>query len=228
MLDSKLVRGQLHEVAERLAIRGFQLDVARFEALEAQRKTIQTRTEQLQAERNSRSKAIGQAKQRGEDIAPMLADVDRMGSELEQGKRELDAIQLELDGLLLSIPNLPHESVPVGADEEGNVEVRRWGTPKAFDFTIQDHVSLGEQHGWLDFETAAKLSGARFALLRGPIARLHRALAQFMINLHTSEHGYEEAYTPYLVQAPALQGTGQLPKFEEDLFKISRENEADL
>ncbi|MDP2245776.1 serine--tRNA ligase [Pseudomonas sp.] len=228
MLDSKLVRSQLHDVAQRLAARGFELDVARFEGLETQRKTVQTRTEQLQAERNSRSKAIGQAKQRGEDIAPLLADVDRMGSELDQGKLELDAIQLELDSLLLNIPNLPDESVPVGADEESNVEVRRWGTPKAFDFDIQDHVALGEKFGWLDFETAAKLSGARFALLRGPIARLHRALAQFMINLHTGEHGYEEAYTPYLVQAPALQGTGQLPKFEEDLFKISRENEADL
>ena len=228
MLDSKLVRTQLHDVAERLAARGFVLDVARFEALEAQRKTLQTRTEQLQAERNSRSKSIGQAKQRGEDIAPLLAEVDQMGSDLEQGKRDLDSIQSELDNLLLNIPNLPHESVPVGADEEGNVEVSRWGTPRSFDFPIQDHVALGEQHGWLDFETAAKLSGARFAVLRGPIARMHRALAQFMINLHTGEHGYEEAYTPYLVQAPALQGTGQLPKFEEDLFKISREGEADL
>ncbi len=228
MLDSKLVRTQLQEVAERLATRGFVLDVARFEALEAQRKTVQTRTEQLQAERNSRSKSIGQAKQRGEDIAPLLAEVDKMGSDLEEGKRELDAIQTELDNLLLNIPNLPHESVPVGEDEEGNVEVSRWGTPRSFDFPIQDHVALGEQHGWLDFETAAKLSGARFAVLRGPIARMHRALAQFMINLHTSEHGYEEAYTPYLVQAPALRGTGQLPKFEEDLFKIAREGEADL
>ncbi|MFZ3155089.1 serine--tRNA ligase [Pseudomonas sp.] len=228
MLDSKLVRTQLHDVAERLATRGFVLDVARFEALEAQRKMLQTRTEQLQAERNSRSKSIGQAKQRGEDIAPLLAEVDQMGSDLEQGKRDLDSIQSELDTLLLNIPNLPHESVPVGEDEEGNVEVSRWGTPRSFDFPIQDHVALGEQHGWLDFETAAKLSGARFAVLRGPIARMHRALAQFMINLHTSEHGYEEAYTPYLVQAPALQGTGQLPKFEEDLFKISREGEADL
>jgi seryl-tRNA synthetase len=228
MLDSKLVRTQLHEVAERLATRGFVLDVARFEALEAQRKTIQTRTEQLQAERNSRSKSIGQAKQRGEDIAPLLAEVDQMGSDLEQGKHELDGIQSELDTLLLNIPNLPDASVPVGADEDGNVEVSRWGTPRSFDFPVQDHVALGEQHGWLDFETAANLSGARFALLRGPIARLHRALAQFMINLHTDEHGYEEAYTPYLVQAPALQGTGQLPKFEEDLFKISREGEADL
>jgi seryl-tRNA synthetase len=228
MLDSKLVRSQLHDVALRLASRGFQLDVARFEALETQRKAVQTRTEQLQAERNSRSKAIGQAKARGEDIAPLLAEVDKMGSDLEEGKRELDSIQSELDNLLLNIPNLPHESVPVGEDEEGNVEVSRWGTPRSFDFPIQDHVALGEKYGWLDFETAAKLSGARFALLRGPIARMHRALAQFMINLHTAEHGYEEAYTPYLVQAPALQGTGQLPKFEEDLFKISREGEADL
>ncbi|MFC0711333.1 serine--tRNA ligase [Azorhizophilus paspali] len=228
MLDSKLVRTQLQEIAGRLATRGFQLDVARFESLEAQRKAVQTRTEQLQAERNARSKAIGQAKSRGEDIAPLLAEVDRMGSDLEAGKRELDAIQAELDALLLSIPNLPHESVPVGADEEGNVEVRRWGVPRTFDFAIKDHVALGERHGWLDFETAAKLSGARFALMRGPIARLHRALAQFMLDLHSGEHGYEETYTPYLVQAPALQGTGQLPKFEEDLFKISREGEADF
>ncbi|MDH1682185.1 serine--tRNA ligase [Pseudomonas chengduensis] len=228
MLDSKLVRTQLTEIAERLATRGFVLDVARFEALESQRKSVQVRTEQLQAERNSRSKSIGQAKARGEDIAPLLAEVDQLGSDLEAGKRELDAIQNELDNLLLNIPNLPHESVPVGADEDGNVEVARWGTPRSFDFEIKDHVALGEQHGWLDFETAAKLSGARFALLRGPIARLHRALAQFMINLHTGEHGYEEAYTPYLVQAPALQGTGQLPKFEEDLFKIRREDQADL
>ncbi|MDU4251791.1 MULTISPECIES: serine--tRNA ligase [Pseudomonas] len=228
MLDSKLVRTQPQEVAERLATRGFTLDVARIEALESQRKSVQTRTETLQAERNSRSKAIGQAMKNGEDVAPLKAEVNRMAEELEAGKRELDVIQAELDNLLLNIPNLPHESVPVGADEEDNVEVRRWGTPRTFDFEIKDHVALGEQHGWLDFETAARLSGARFALMRGPIARLHRALAQFMIDLHTREHGYEEAYTPYLVQAPALQGTGQLPKFEEDLFKIQREDEADL
>src|SRR5471030_2457094 len=228
MLDSKLLRSNLQDVADRLASRGFVLDVARIEALEEQRKTVQTRTEALQAERNARSKSIGQAKQRGEDIAPLMADVERMASELSAGKVELDQIQTDLDSILLGIPNLPHESVPIGADEDGNVEVRRWGTPTAFDFPVQDHVALGEKFGWLDFETAAKLSGARFALLRGPIARLHRALAQFMINLHTTEHGYEEAYTPYLVQAPALQGTGQLPKFEEDLFKIAREGEADL
>ncbi|VVP98485.1 serine--tRNA ligase [Pseudomonas fluorescens] len=228
MLDSKLLRSNLQDVADRLASRGYALDTARIEALEEQRKTVQTRTEALQAERNARSKSIGQAKQRGEDIAPLMADVERMAGELSAGKVELDAIQTELDSILLGIPNLPHESVPVGKDEDDNVEVRRWGTPTAFDFEVKDHVALGEKFGWLDFETAAKLSGARFALLRGPIARLHRALAQFMINLHVNEHGYEEAYTPYLVQAPALQGTGQLPKFEEDLFKISREGEADL
>lgn len=228
MLDSKLLRSNLQDVADRLASRGFVLDVARIEALEEQRKTVQTRTEALQAERNARSKSIGQAKARGEDIAPLMADVERMATELSAGKVELDAIQTELDSILLGLPNLPHESVPLGEDEDGNVEVRRWGTPTTFDFEVKDHVALGEKFGWLDFETAAKLSGARFALLRGPIARLHRALAQFMVNLHVNEHGYEEAYTPYLVQAPALQGTGQLPKFEEDLFKIAREGEADL
>ncbi|MBJ9976508.1 serine--tRNA ligase [Pseudomonas sp. S75] len=228
MLDAKLLRGQLQEVADRLASRGFSLDVARIESLEERRKSVQTRTEQLQAERNARSKSIGQAKAKGEDIAPLMADVERMANELAAGKTELDVIQAELDAIVLTIPNLPDASVPVGADEDGNVEVRRWGSAREFDFEVKDHVSLGELSGGLDFETAAKLSGARFALLRGPMARLHRALAQFMINLHTSEHGYEEAYTPYLVQAPALQGTGQLPKFEEDLFKISREGEADF
>ncbi|KTS95078.1 seryl-tRNA synthetase [Pseudomonas oryzihabitans] len=228
MLDSKLVRTQTQEVAARLATRGYVLDVSLVESLEARRKEVQTRTETLQAERNARSKGIGQAKARGEDIAPLLAEVDRMGSELEEAKRELDSVQGELDALLLGLPNLPDASVPVGKDEDDNVEVRRWGTPRDFDFEIKDHVALGETHGWLDFETAARFSGARFAVMRGPIARLHRALAQFMLNLHTGEHGYEEAYTPYLVQAETLQGTGQLPKFEEDLFKIGREGESDL
>lgn len=228
MLDSKLVRTQTEEVAARLATRGYVLDVGLVESLEARRKAVQTRTETLQAERNARSKGIGQAKARGEDIAPLLAEVDRMGSELEEAKRELDLVQGELDALLLGLPNLPDASVPVGKDEDDNVEVRRWGTPRAFDFEIKDHVALGETHGWLDFETAARFSGARFAVMRGPIARLHRALAQFMLNLHTGEHGYEETYTPYLVQAETLQGTGQLPKFEEDLFKIGREAESDL
>ncbi len=202
MLDSKLLRGQLQEVADRLASRGFSLDVARIESLEERRKAVQTRTEQLQAERNARSKSIGQAKAKGEDIAPLMADVERMANELAAGKAELDAIQAELDSILLTIPNLPDASVPVGASEDDNVEVRRWGTPKAFDFEIKDHVALGEISGGLDFEAAAKLSGARFAVLRGPVARLHRALAQFMINLHTGEHGYEEHYTPYMVQRP--------------------------
>ncbi|MXS19584.1 serine--tRNA ligase [Pseudomonas oryzihabitans] len=228
MLDSKLVRTQTEEVAARLATRGYVLDVSLVESLEARRKAVQTRTETLQAERNARSKGIGQAKARGEDIAPLLAEVDRMGSELEEAKRELDLVQGELDALLLGLPNLPDASVPVGKDEDDNVEVRRWGTPRDFDFEIKDHVALGETHGWLDFETAARFSGARFAVMRGPIARLHRALAQFMLNLHTGEHGYEETYTPYLVQAETLQGTGQLPKFEEDLFKIGREGESDL
>ncbi len=228
MLDPKLVRTQPELVAARLATRGYQLDVARIVALEAQRKTVQTLTEQLQAERNSRSKGIGQARQRGEDIAPLLAAVEQMGSDLDAARRELDGVQAELDALLLEIPNLPDESGPVGRDEADNQEIRRWGTPRQFDFGIRDHVALGEQHGWLDFETAARLSGARFALMRGPIARLHRALAQFMLDLHVGEHGYEEAYTPYLVQASTLQGTGQLPKFAEDLFRIQREREADL
>ena len=228
MLDSKLLRSQLQDVADRLASRGYALDVTRIEALEAQRKTVQTRTEQLQAERNALSKSIGQVMKSGGDVDALKAQVEALAGELNSGKIELEQLQSELDGIVLGIPNLPHESVPVGADEEGNVEVRSWGTPATFDFPVQDHVALGGKFGWLDFETAAKLSGARFAIMRGPIARLHRALAQFMINLHVEEHGYEEAYTPYLVQAQALQGTGQLPKFEEDLFKISREGEADL
>lgn len=228
MLDSKLVRTQPQEVAKKLATRGFTLDVKRIEALEEQRKRVQVITEQLQAERNAHAKTIGQAKQKGEDIAPLLAEVAQLGNDLETNKKELENIQAELDAILLSIPNLPDDTVPIGRDEEDNVEVRRWGNPRQFDFAIKDHVDLGAKHGWLDFETAAKLSGARFAVLRGPIARLHRALAQFMINLHTEVHGYEEAYTPYLVQAATLQGTGQLPKFEEDLFKLPRVNEADL
>ncbi|MBQ0743332.1 MAG: serine--tRNA ligase [Pseudomonas sp.] len=229
MLDAKLVRSQPQLVAERLASRGFTLDVAQLEALESRRKSVQTRTETLQAERNSRSKAIGHAKAKGEDIQPLLADVERMGSELNDAKQELESIQAELDALMLTMPNLPEEGVPAGKDEDDNVEIRRWGTPREFDFAVKDHVALGEQHGYLDFETAAKLSGARFALMRGPIARLHRALAQFMLDLHVNEHGYEEVSTPYLVQAEALQGTGQLPKFEADLFKVPRgEGQSDL
>ncbi|NLD14832.1 MAG: serine--tRNA ligase [Gammaproteobacteria bacterium] len=228
MLDSKLVRTQPQEVAQKLAARGFTLDVAKLEQLEAQRKEVQMRTEQLQSERNSSAKSIGQAKARGEDIAPLLAAVDEMGSDLDAAKQQLAEIQTQLDDILLGVPNIPHESVPVGADEDQNVEVRRWGEPAKFDFEVKDHVELGENLGGLDFANAAKLSGARFAVMRNGIARLHRALAQFMLNTHTEEHGYQEHYTPYLVQASALQGTGQLPKFEEDLFRLDREGQASL
>lgn len=228
MLDSRLVRTQPQEIAQQLATRGFELDVAALEQLETQRKEVQMRTEQLQSERNSSAKSIGQAKARGEDIAPLLAAVEQLGGELDTAKQQLAEIQAGLDDILLGVPNIPHESVPVGADEGGNVEVRRWGEPADFDFEVKDHVELGEQLGGLDFANAAKLSGARFAVMRGGIARLHRALAQFMLNIHTAEHGYQEHYTPYLVQASALQGTGQLPKFEEDLFRIDRDGQAPL
>ena len=229
MLDPALLRQQPADLAERLrSSRGFELDVSGLESLEADRKRIQVRTQELQSLRNSRSKAIGQAKAKGEDVSAIMAEVAAFADELKASEVALDELREKIEAIALGIPNLPHESVPVGEDEDGNVEVRRWGTPKTFDFEIKDHVALGELTGGLDFETAAKMSGARFALLRGPIARMHRALAQFMINLHTGEHGYEEAYTPYLVQAPALMGTSQLPKFEEDLFKISRDGEADL
>lgn len=228
MLDSKLVRTQPQEIAQQLAARGFELDVAALEQLEAQRKEVQMRTEQLQSERNSSAKSIGQAKARGEDIAPLLAAVDKMGSELDAAKQQLADIQGQLDAILLGVPNIPHASVPAGADEDQNVEVRRWGEPARFDFAVKDHVELGENLGGLDFANAAKLSGARFAVMRNGIARLHRALAQFMLNTHTGEHGYQEHYTPYLVQASALQGTGQLPKFEEDLFRLDREGQAPL
>lgn len=228
MLDSRLVRTQPQEIAQQLATRGFELDVAALEQLETQRKEVQMRTEQLQSERNSSAKSIGQAKARGEDIAPLLAAVEQLGGELDTAKQQLAEIQAGLDDILLGVPNIPHESVPVGADEDGNVEVRRWGEPADFGFEVKDHVELGEQLGGLDFANAAKLSGARFAVMRGGIARLHRALAQFMLNIHTAEHGYQEHYTPYLVQASALQGTGQLPKFEEDLFRIDRDGQAPL
>jgi seryl-tRNA synthetase len=229
MLDYKLLRADLINTAQRLADRGFSLDVERFEVLESQRKSAQSRTEQLQSERNARAKAIGQAKQRGDDISQLLEADDASDNELAKRRAELEGIQAELDQFMLNVPNLPHASVPVGTDEEHNLEVRRWGTPKEFDFKIEDHVTLGENLGYLDFDAAAKLSGARFSVMRGKIARLHRALAQFMLNLHTGpEHGYEEHYTPYLVSAGPLKGTGQLPKFSEDLFKITREGEADM
>ena len=197
------------------------LDVDRFSALEAERKAIQSRTEALQARRNVLSKQIGQRKAKGEDSAADLAEVNGLADELKASAQRLDVVQAELSAMLMALPNLPHGSVPVGADESGNVEVRRWGTPPAFGFTPRDHVDLGTPLG-LDFDTGAKLSGARFSFLRGPVARLHRALAQFMLDMQTGEHGYTECYTPYLVKGRILEGTGQLPKFEEDLFKVPR------
>ncbi|MBB3255514.1 seryl-tRNA synthetase [Paraburkholderia bannensis] len=221
MLDIQLLRKDLDGVARRLADRGYTLDVAAFSALEAERRDIQTRTEELQARRNSLSKQIGAMKGRGEDTSAVMAEVGGIGDEMKASAAKLDEIQAKLSDLLLGVPNLPHESVPVGRDESGNVEVRRWGTPRAFDFEVKDHVDVGTPLG-LDFETGAKLSGARFTMLRGQIARLHRALAQFMIDTHTLHHGYTEAYTPYIVNPEILYGTGQLPKFAEDMFRVEK------
>jgi seryl-tRNA synthetase len=224
MLDPKLIRTSLEEVAARLAPRGFKLDTTSIEQLESERKAVQVRTEELQAERNSRSKAIGKAKAAGEDIQPLLDQVAGLGEQLDAAKASLDGIQARLNDLLLGIPNLPHESVPPGNDEAQNLEVRRWGEPPVFDFEVKDHVDLGDALSGMDFDAAAKLSGSRFAVLRGPLARLHRALIQFMLDTHTGEHGYQECYVPYLVNADSLRGTGQLPKFEEDLFATRGED----
>jgi seryl-tRNA synthetase len=221
MLDVQLLRNDINTVAERLAGRGFKLDVEAFSALENERKGLQTRTQELQAKRNASSKQIGIAKSKGEDVSAIMAEVANLGDELKTCETNLAALQEKLNGLLLNIPNLPHESVPVGKDEADNVEVRKVGTPRSFDFEIKDHVDVGAPLG-LDFDTGAKLSGARFAVLRKDIARLHRALAQFMLDTHTREHGYEEVYVPYIVNQATLQGTGQLPKFEEDLFSVPR------
>ena len=219
MLDPNLLRGHLADTAVRLKqTRGFDLDVAAFEGLEAERKAIQGRTQELQNLRNTRSKAIGQAKAKGEDVAPLMAEVAGIADELKASEARLDELRAELEAIALAIPNLPDASVPAGADEKDNLEVLRWGTPRAFDFAVKDHVELGARDGWLDGDTAAKLSGARFTVLRGPLARLHRALAQFMLDLHAGEHGYEETNVPLIVNADSLRGTGQLPKFEDDLF----------
>lgn len=219
MLDPVLLRTQPAELAQRLKeTRGFDLDVSRIADLEASRKQIQKRTEELQNLRNTRSKAIGQAKAKGEDVSALMAEVAGFGDELKASEVKLDEIRAEIEAIALGIPNLPHASVPVGSDEAGNVEQHRWGTPRTFDFPVKDHVELGARHGWLDADTAAKLSGARFTVLRGQLARLHRALAQFMLDLHTNEHGYEETSVPVIVNADSMRGTGQLPKFEEDLF----------
>ncbi|MBN3856015.1 serine--tRNA ligase [Paraburkholderia sp. Ac-20340] len=221
MLDIQLLRKDLDGVAKRLADRGYTLDVAAFSALEAERRDIQTRTEELQARRNSLSKQIGAMKGRGEDTSAVMAEVGGIGDEMKASAAKLDEIQAKLSDLLLGVPNLPHESVPLGRDESGNVEVRRWGTPRTFEFEVKDHVDVGTPLG-LDFETGAKLSGARFTMLRGQIARLHRALAQFMIDTHTLNHGYTETYTPYIVNPEILYGTGQLPKFAEDMFRVEK------
>jgi seryl-tRNA synthetase len=224
MLDINLLRRDLAGVTARLQARKNPqpfLDIERFSALEAERKTLQTRTEELQAQRNSFSKQIGQLKAKGEDTAAVMAQVGGIGDELKRSAERLDQIQAELALMLMSVPNLPHESVPVGSDETGNVEVRRWGTPQTYGFAVKDHVDLGAKLG-LDFDTGAKLSGARFTFLRGPAARLHRALAQFMLDTQTQAHGYTECYTPYIVNREILEGTGQLPKFKEDMFWVLR------
>lgn len=221
MLDPRLLRSDLAQTAARLASRGFTLDTRSLAALEDQRKQIQVRTQQLQNDRNTRSKAIGKAKAAGEDTAPLLAAVADLGDQLKQAEAELEAVQQRLNDILLGVPNLPHASVPVGRDENDNQEVRRWGEPRQLAFAPKDHVDLGNALGQLDFELAAKIAGARFAVMSGPLARLHRALIQFMLDLHTQEHGYTETYVPYLVNADSLRGTGQLPKFEQDLFQVS-------
>ena len=222
MLDPSLLRGQLAETAARLlATRGFQLDVGAFEALEGERKQLQSRTQELQNQRNTRSKAIGQAKSKGEDISVLMAEVAGLGDELKQSEARLEQLQATMETIALGVPNLPDASVPPGKDETQNVELKRVGTPRKFDFKVLDHIALGERNGWLDAEAGAKLSGSRFTVLRGQLARLHRALAQFMLDLHTNEHGYAECNVPLLVNPESMRGTGQLPKFEADLFSTT-------
>ncbi|MBW7469969.1 serine--tRNA ligase [Marinobacter sp. M216] len=224
MLDPKRVRTQTEEIARRLAIKNFTFDTATFEQLEERRRALQVRTETLQSEQNKQSKSIGKAKAAGEDIQPLLDKVESLKAQKSAAEDELRTLQDELSDFLAGIPNLPDEDVPAGDSEDDNVEIRTWGTARPLGFEAKDHVALGEGLKGLDFETASRLAHSRFAVMRGPIARLHRALAQFMLNLHTGEHGYTEAYVPYLVNAETLYGTGQLPKFEEDLFKMEGEN----
>ena len=227
MLDIQLFRTDLQGTAERLAGRGFQLDVATFSALENERKTIQIKTQELQAKRNQSSKLIGQAKSKGEDASAIMAEVANLGDELKAAQAQLEAVQAKLQELMLNIPNLPDASVPVGKSADDNIEVRRWGTARKFDFEVKDHVDIGTNLGGLDFETAAKLSGARFTLMRGKIARLHRAIAQFMLDTQTQDHGYVEHYTPYIVNSETLLGTGQLPKFKDDMFAVRKGGDAE-
>ncbi|MBT2990139.1 MAG: serine--tRNA ligase [Candidatus Thiodiazotropha sp. (ex Ctena orbiculata)] len=220
MLDPRLLRNNLEEVARQLARRGYQLEREQISNLEERRKRLQVESQELQNQRNSRSKSIGKAKAAGEDIEPLLAEVAELGDRLKASQDALNQVQEALSEITLGIPNLPHESVPDGKDEADNREERRWGEPREFDFEPKDHVDLGDASGLLDFEAAARLTGSRFAVMAGPLARLHRALIQFMLDTHTTEHGYTEAYVPYMVNADSLRGTGQLPKFEEDLFKL--------
>ncbi|MBZ0223851.1 MAG: serine--tRNA ligase [Dokdonella sp.] len=221
MLDPALLRGHLADTAQRLATRGFALDVAVIEAIEAERKQVQIQTQELQNLRNTRSKAIGAAKGKGEDASALLAEVAGIGDQLKANEQRLTEVQERLSALVLGVPNLADASVPAGKDEHDNVEQHRWGTPRSFDFAVKDHVELGLRHGWLDGDAGAKLSGARFTVLRGGLARLHRALAQFMLDLHTGEHGYLECNVPLIVNSESMRGTGQLPKFEEDLFSTA-------
>ncbi len=224
MLDPKRVRTQTEDIARRLAIKNYEFDVAAFEMLEERRRAIQVRAETLQGEQNKRSKSIGKAKAAGEDIKPLLEEVDNLKQQKAEAEDELRSVQESLNAFFAGIPNVPDDDVPPGANEDDNVETRVWGTPRTFDFEPKDHVDLGEQLKGLDFETATRLAHSRFAVIRGHLARLHRALAQFMLDLHTEEHGYTEAYVPYLVNANALFGTGQLPKFEADLFRTAGDN----
>lgn len=220
MLDIQQLRTHLNNISARLAQRGYAFPAEDFNSLETKRKSIQTLTQSLQAKRNATSKQIGIAKQRGEDASSIMTEVANLGDELKQAENELEIIQAALQQLLMEVPNLPHESVPAGKSETDNSELRRWGSPRVFDFPIRDHADIGEHLQLIDFETAAKLSGARFSVLKGNLARLHRALAQFMLDTHIQEHGYNEIYVPYLVNSDCLRGTGQLPKFEADLFSI--------
>ena len=223
MLDPKLIRSDIDAVAEQLKKRNFDLDVVALKNLEVKRKACQVESESLQNERNTKSKSIGKAKAAGEDIQPLLDEVAGLGEKLDAAKNELTDVQHQMDSILMGIPNLLHESVPVGNDEDDNVEIRKWGTPKTFDFEVKDHVDLGANNGWLDFETASKLTGSRYVVMHGQMAKLHRALIQFMLDVHTNEHGYTEVYVPYIVNSESLKGTGQLPKFEEDLFCVDKE-----
>ena len=222
MLDIQQLRTDLDGIAARLVSRGFTFDTAAFSTLEAQRKEVQTHTQELQAKRNATSKQIGIAKSKGEDVAAILAEVTTLGDELKAAEEKLAVVQFEMEKLLLGVPNLPHESVLPGRSEADNVEVRRFGAPRIFNFPVKDHVDVGEGLRQLDFAAAAKISGSRFSVMKGGLARMHRALAQFMLDTHTSEHGYTEVYVPYLVNADSMRGTGQLPKFEEDLFGVPR------